>query len=92
MTKNGALRFTETSSSKLCSVALSRSSRKRVGNFWLDSLNFYRDTDVTGWSFNALVLFVDERVVYTLYGGQPRVHEREVTRNPPARCRVGASR
>jgi hypothetical protein len=64
------------------SIALKRSSRKRVGNFWLDSLNFYRETDVTGWSFNALILFVDDLVVYTLHGGQPRVHEREVAKNP----------
>lgn len=64
------------------SILLRRTSRKRIGNFWLDSLNFYRETDVTGWSFNALVLFVDDTVVYTLHGGQPRVHEREATRNP----------
>jgi hypothetical protein len=64
------------------SIALRRSSRKRIGNFWLDSFNFYRETDITGWSFNALILFVDDLVVYTLHGGQPRVHEREVTRNP----------
>jgi hypothetical protein len=59
-----------------------RTSRKRIGNFWLDSFNFYRETDVTGWSFNALVLFVDDLVVYTLHGGQPRVHDKEVTKNP----------
>jgi len=63
-------------------INVKRTSRKRIGNFWLDSLNFYRETDVTGWSFNALVLFVDDTVVYTLHGGQPRVHEREATRNP----------
>lgn len=63
-------------------IALRRTSRKRIGNFWLDSFNFYRETDVTGWSFNALILFADGVVVYTLHGGQPRLHEREVTRNP----------
>lgn len=72
-------------SGKACtgySVSLKRVSRKRIGNFWLDSFNFYREVDVTGWSFNALILFVDDMVVYTLHGGQPRLHEREVTRNP----------
>jgi hypothetical protein len=64
------------------SIVLKRTSRKRIGNFWLDSLNFRRETDVTGWSFNALVLFVDDLVVYTLHGGQPRVHEKEMVRNP----------
>ena len=64
------------------SLVLRRSDRNRVGNFWLDLLNFHRDTDITGWSFNALVLFVDDTVVYTLWGGQPRVHDREVSTNP----------
>lgn len=27
------------------------------------------------------MLFVDDTVVYTLHGGQPRVHEKEATRN-----------
>jgi hypothetical protein len=64
------------------SIVVRRMDSRRIGNFWLDSLNFKRETDITGWSFNALVLFVDELVVYTLYGGQPRVHEKEVARNP----------
>jgi hypothetical protein len=64
------------------SIVLRQTNTRRTGNFWLDSLNFRRETDVTGWSFNALILFVDDLVVYTLHGGQPRVHEKEVTRNP----------
>lgn len=56
--------------------------RDRIGNFFLDSLNFKRDTDVSGWTFNALVVFVDDGVVYTLHGGQPNLKEQEVTRNP----------
>ena len=72
-------------SGKACtgySINLKRTSHRRVGNFWLDSFSFYRETDITGWSFNALILFVDDVVVYTLHGGQPLVHEREVSRNP----------
>lgn len=64
------------------SILVRRNYRKRIGNFWLDSLNFRRETDVTGWTFNALILFVGETVVYTVNGGQPRIHEKEVTRNP----------
>lgn len=56
--------------------------RERIGDFWLDALNFRRVVEVTGWSFNALVLLVDDKVVYTLYGGQPRVHEIETTKQP----------
>jgi hypothetical protein len=48
----------------------------------MDILNFRRETDITGWTFNALILMVDSLVVYTLYGGQPRIHEQEVSRNP----------
>lgn len=63
-------------------LAVQRRQSKRIGGFWADFLNFRRETDVTGWTFNALILLVDDTVVYTLYGGQPKVHEREVSRNP----------
>ena len=56
--------------------------RDRTGNFWQDAFGFKRVVDITGWNFNALVLLVDERVVYTLYGGQPNVREQEITRQP----------
>jgi hypothetical protein len=64
------------------SILVRRNDRKRIGNFWLDTFNFRRETDVTGWTFNALILFVGETVVYTVHGGQPRIHEKEVSRNP----------
>jgi hypothetical protein len=63
-------------------IAQQSVQRKRVGNFWLDSLRFVQKTDVSGWSFNGLVLFVDSTVVYTLHGGQPVIRETEVVRNP----------
>jgi hypothetical protein len=56
--------------------------RDRTANFWLDSLNFYRKVDVSGWSFNALILLIDDVVVYTLYGGQPVIREVETNRQP----------
>jgi hypothetical protein len=56
--------------------------RDRIGDFWLDALGFKRVVEVTGWTFNALVLLVDDKVVFTLYGGQPKVHELETTRQP----------
>jgi hypothetical protein len=59
-----------------------RTNRDRVGNFWLDALRFRREVDVTGWTFNALVIFVDDLAVYAVYGGQPTIHELEVERNP----------
>jgi hypothetical protein len=63
-------------------IAARRARRDRIGNFWLDSLNFRRETNVSGWTFNALVIMVDDRVVFTVFGGQPRILEREVIRNP----------
>jgi hypothetical protein len=56
--------------------------RDRTGNFWLDSLQFHRKTDVSGWTFNALILLVDDVVVYTLYGGQPIIREQVINRQP----------
>ena len=64
------------------SIVAKRIHKDRVGNFWLDSLNFHREIDITGWSFNGLVILVDDVVVYTLYSGQPRLKDHEDTRNP----------
>lgn len=64
------------------SINVRETRRDRVGNFWEDAFGFKREVEVTGWSFNALLLIVDERVVYTLYGGQPAVREHEVARQP----------
>ena len=59
-----------------------RTDRRRIGGFWADIFNFRRETDVTGWNFSALLLFVGDTVVYKVHGGQPLIHEKEVSRNP----------
>ena len=64
------------------SIAVKDIRRDRTGDFWLDALKFKRVVDVTGWTFNALVLVVDGRVVYVTHGGQPLVREQETTRQP----------
>ena len=56
--------------------------RKRAGNFWLDSLNFKRRTEISGWRFTGLIVLKDDLVVYKLWGGQPSIKEAEETRNP----------
>ena len=56
--------------------------RDRTGNFFMDSFQFRQDTDTTGWSVNALILFVDDTVVYVLVGGQPVIRETEVVKRP----------
>ena len=63
-------------------IAVRETQRDRTGSFWQDALGFKRVIEVTGWTFNALILMVDDRVVYTLYGGQPKLREQEVTRQP----------
>ena len=56
-------------------VDLKRLHRKRSGNFWLDFLNFRRRTEISGWRFNALVLLINDLVVYKLWSGQPVILE-----------------
>ena len=41
-----------------------------------------KSPDLSGWSFNGIILIVDEHVVYTLYGGRPKVHTEETSRQP----------
>lgn len=70
---------------KQCSgyaISVKKLQRARVGNFWLDSLNFKRHTVTTGWSVEALLVFVDDRLVYELMGGQPTIQDIEEHRNP----------
>ncbi|MGM9488245.1 hypothetical protein [Ideonella sp. YS5] len=70
---------------KRCSgyaIAVKKIDRDRVGSFWLDSLNFKRETVTTGWSVDALLVFVDDQLVYQLVGGQPTISEYEVVKNP----------
>lgn len=63
-------------------VVASHIRQRRVGNFWADAFNFRRQTDITGWRFNAIIIVVDELVVFAVHGGQPTVQDRNVTRNP----------
>jgi hypothetical protein len=60
----------------------SRIHRNRVGNFTLDFLNFKRDTLTTGWKFGALIVVIDNRVVFKQWSGRPRIEETELRRNP----------
>ena len=57
-------------------------ARERTGNFFADFFNFQRHTQTTGWRFNAVVLFVNDVVVYRAWSGQPAIKEIEETRNP----------
>lgn len=63
-------------------ITAARISRERTGNFVADFTNFSRRLETTGWRFNALVLLVDNVVVYRAWGGQPSVSELEINTNP----------
>ena len=64
------------------SISAGDKLQDRVGNFWLDMFGFQRVVEVTGWSFNAIVLMVDDRVVYAIYGGQPNMRGKETNSQP----------
>lgn len=63
-------------------ITAARISKTRTGNFVADFTNFSRRSETTGWRFNALILLVNNVVVYRAWGGQPSVNEIEVTFNP----------
>lgn len=56
--------------------------RERVGNFWLDFLNFKRTTEVTGWSVDAMILISRGVVVYKSWTGKPNIRETEKENHP----------
>ncbi len=56
--------------------------RARTGGFFADFTNFTRRTETTGWRFNALILMVNDLVVYRAWGGQPNLQEVEIRTNP----------
>lgn len=60
----------------------SRIYTKRVGNFWLDILNFRRKSHETGWRFRALIVFVNHHVAYKLSSGEPKIDKFQDNVNP----------
>lgn len=56
--------------------------RQRIGNFWLDFLNFRRTVNVSGWQFDAIIVIKDDTVVYKLWSGKPTIHQLEEERSP----------
>ncbi len=63
-------------------ITAARIAKARTGNFVADFTNFSRRLETTGWRFNALVLLVNDVVVYRAWGGQPSVSEVEINTNP----------
>lgn len=63
-------------------VSVAKINKARTGGFVADFTNFRRRSETTGWRFNALILLVDDTVVYRTWGGQPEVYEVDVQHNP----------
>jgi hypothetical protein len=63
-------------------ITASRITKARTGNFFADFINYRQRTETTGWRFNALILYVDDMVVYRSWGGQPQVDEVEESTRP----------
>jgi hypothetical protein len=59
-----------------------RIAKTRTGNFFADFVNYRQRTETTGWRFNALILYVDDLVVYRSWGGQPQVDELDESIRP----------
>jgi hypothetical protein len=56
--------------------------RRRTGSFWLDFLNVRRTTEVTGWSFDALVIVSNGTVLFRNYAGLAQIDRFERQSNP----------
>ncbi len=56
--------------------------RQRYGNAFLDIFGFRRNTRITGWRFNGLIVIHDDLVVYTLDGGDANINQLEKTKRP----------
>ena len=56
--------------------------KERVGNFWLDLFVIKREEHKTGWSFQALILILDDEAIYKLAGGSPSLDATKKKKNP----------
>jgi len=63
-------------------INVKRIDSKRTGNFFSDSLQFTQTTETKGFSVSAIILFIDDTVVFTLVGGQPNINDTSTVHNP----------
>lgn len=47
--------------------------KDRYGNAFLDMFAFKRETKVTGWHFKSLLIIHNDKVVYKLWSGSPKI-------------------
>ncbi|MBV8657406.1 MAG: hypothetical protein JO142_06220 [Burkholderiales bacterium] len=63
-------------------IDLTGEHRQRIGSFWPDFFNFRRESHITGWNFNAIILLKGDLVVYRTMGGEPNADRQERSVNP----------
>ncbi|MGV1100203.1 hypothetical protein ACUUL3_12460 [Thiovibrio sp. JS02] len=63
-------------------LKLQKIKSKRQGNVLLDMLRFKREAHQTGWRFSALIVMVDDVVVYKLWDGTPLIDGEVYKKNP----------
>lgn len=54
----------------------------RIGNFWLDILNFKRKIKESGWKFKATFLIIDSVIVDKFWYGEPLINLDKTIVNP----------
>lgn len=59
-----------------------KTHRERFGNAFLDIFGFKRQTRITGWRFEGLILVLEEKVIYKIAGGNSNINELEVRKRP----------
>ncbi len=55
---------------------------QRVGSFWADVLNFRKNREMKGWTFRAVFVLVDDKLVHKVSNGEPQIRRMQVERNP----------
>ncbi|UTW07059.1 hypothetical protein [Pseudomonas benzenivorans] len=59
-----------------------KTDTQRVGNFWADAFNFRKRREHQGWTFRAVFVMVDDKLVHKVSNGEPNIRHLEVRRNP----------
>ena len=67
---------------QLYEFRFARQDQRRIGSFLLDFFNFRRKTVISGWTFNALVVVKDGKVLFTSHSGEPRIDHVDDRKNP----------
>lgn len=59
-----------------------QTSTERVGSFWADALNFQKLRETRGWTFRAVFVLVDDKLVHKVSNGEPQIRRQQTARNP----------